>query len=410
MKKKLFLILSIVLVAIMACSMLVACVDPDENGGDINQEGEEINKVSIAESPTEFFNNWKADNNRSFAMAQGDDTESFAMSGGTIAKTEGGPYVHYYEITEKNKLNVYLYDKENKEWERQAYSTLEDIKLEFSIDVDELTNTAPFLGDYPEYIIKTLNLEYFEANCTKTENTYVGKISADQEEPITIVITAKDLSFNMGEVKVTFGLNNDKIVIPQEAKTAPDTTRDRTIQKALTRFVAKENIEIVEVSGSYKSTYAINGNIIKKEISNNHTGDYVIYEAMYIEQTADDAFVLYYYHADDTREWSAKTLTKQELLASDEIKNLHITKFTDLKDLFNQIARGSKVYDSGNIDEYFTKVADNVYQSDLYQFEGDTLTISDTQIVFENPEREEKETTKISEKITIPEEAKAALQ
>lgn len=430
MKKKLFLILSIVLVAIMACSMLVACVDPNDEGGDTNQEGEEINKVSIAESPTAFEKLWKESNYRSYKYVSqyGESKEeSLVEVCGNILKETYRDSATYIEVVPNSKVSRYKHNTKTNAWEKESYSDIVDINLRWRTNLDAITSDLIYeIGEIPKEIFDEydLNWDNMKDNFTKNGNTYVGKypMGEDNLVDMTIVIAEKEMSITISQeydgevssISKIFGIGTNAITIPAEANNGEDVTVIKPLEKMLRKFYSQSNLKITITDSWYGednkeiSSYAIYGDTI--EIINSEF-------TLYIEKIEDN--YNYYLAKNSDAEWEALTLSLNEL--KEKLSELNIDFYShetniSMRDIFDKIVNRisyAYVYRPYDIDRYFEKTSDNVFvaKDKDDSFEDSVITISEDKIT-NNLEGRKKleEVTKLANAITIPEEAKAVLQ
>ena len=256
MKKRLFLIIAVIMIAITSCAMLVAC--KDDNGGEDSNT-----KTNIAESPTAFIEQWNAlESNKYFK----DYTDVVLGASGNIVINDAGNFKIYFEVPEKDKLNVYTL--RSGAWTRESYDNFEDIYYKYKYQLSgltELKNVSPFVNTAAEYA-EMLGLDQFEKNCTKADNVYTGNVGTVFEK-VKITITEKDLTavvpsnFDLEDydpneedvemLEFKFGIGYNAITIPEEAKNAPDVTNRRVIEKAILKYLNSENIYVKDRFNNY---------------------------------------------------------------------------------------------------------------------------------------------------------------
>ncbi len=400
MKKKLFLIIAVVIMAIASCFSLISCA-PD--GGDDSDNDNE----KIAASISEYVDLWKKSSAKYYQEVY--DTSDWSVLvgvNGMQAVRELDSYKTIYQIVKKDELNVYDYSKEEKTWTRQYYNTFDDIRREFKFDGTELVNANKFIEDTHETLDYVLEME---KELVKNGNIYTGKVGS-KYEIYTIKIAAKEMTIDMvsdddlskHEATIKFGMGFDTVVIPDEAKQAPDTTNKRIVEKAVDKFVlsANKTINIGE-----NESYSIYENIIKFEDS---------YKLLYIEKNGSTYNTYYLDKNNQDAVWTAETVTSNEALVDKlyEYCYINIDSFDSFSELFDKLASRSSFYGlqrNYDIDRFFDKIEENKYSGNSkFPFSDYTLTILENKLVLESEENDNEEIAYCTS-ITIPLDAKDAL-
>ncbi len=400
MKKRLFLIIAVIMIAITSCAMLVAC--KDDNGGEDSNT-----KTNIAESPTAFIEQWKAlESNKYFK----DYTDVVLGASGNIVINDAGNFKIYFEVPEKDKLNVYTL--RSGAWTRESYDNFEDIYYKYKYQLSgltELKNVSPFVNTAAEYA-KMLGLDKFEKNCTKADNVYTGNAGTVFEK-VKITITEKDLTavvpsnFDLEDydpneedvemLEFKFGIGYNAITIPEEAKNAPDVTNRRVIEKAILKYLNSENIYVKDRFNNYY----FNNNIIKIENEN---------VTAYIEMQNNEYILYTSQKNSENIVWNAESLDKETLAekVGDIIgSGINPYNFDNIEEFFEEISRNGLTNCDG-IDMYYELVADGVYKSIDNDYEK--IEIKETKIVYSYYDEIQAEVGNC-DAFTIPQAAKDAL-
>lgn len=400
MKKRLFLIIAVIMIAITSCAMLVAC--KDDNGGEDSNT-----KTNIAESPTAFIEQWNAlESNKYFK----DYTDVVLGASGNIVINDAGNFKIYFEVPEKDKLNVYTL--RSGAWTRESYDNFEDIYYKYKYQLSgltELKNVSPFVNTAAEYA-EMLGLDQFEKNCTKADNVYTGNAGTVFEK-VKITITEKDLTavvpsnFDLEDydpneedvemLEFKFGIGYNAITIPEEAKNAPDVTNRRVIEKAILKYLNSENIYVKDRFNNYY----FNNNIIKIENEN---------VTAYIEMQNNE-YILYTSQKNSENViWTAESLDKETLAekVGDIIgSGINPYNFDNIEEFFEEISRNGLTNCDG-IDMHYELVADGVYKS--IDDESEKIEIKETKIVYSYYDEIQAEVGNC-DAFTIPQAAKDAL-
>ena len=400
MKKRLFLIIAVIMIAITSCAMLVAC--KDDNGGEDSNT-----KTNIAESPTAFIEQWKAlESNKYFK----DYTDVVLGASGNIVINDAGNFKIYFEVPEKDKLNVYTL--RSGAWTRESYDNFEDIYYKYKYQLSgltELKNVSPFVNTAAEYA-KMLGLDKFEKNCTKADNVYTGNAGTVFEK-VKITITEKDLTavvpsnFDLEDydpneedvemLEFKFGIGYNAITIPEEAKNAPDVTNRRVIEKAILKYLNSENIYVKDRFNNYY----FNNNIIKIENEN---------VTAYIEMQNNEYILYTSQKNSENIVWNAESLDKETLAekVGDIIgSGINPYNFDNIEEFFEEISRNGLTNCDG-IDMHYELVADGVYKS--IDDESEKVEIKETKIVYSYYDEIQAEVGNC-DAFTIPQAAKDAL-
>ncbi len=400
MKKRLFLIIAVIMIAITSCAMLVAC--KDDNGGEDSNT-----KTNIAESPTAFIEQWNAlESNKYFK----DYTDVVLGASGNIVINDAGNFKIYFEVPEKDKLNVYTL--RSGAWTRESYDNFEDIYYKYKYQLSgltELKNVSPFINTAAEYA-EMLGLDQFEKNCTKADNVYTGNAGTVFEK-VKITITEKDLTVvvpsnfdledydpNEEDVRMLefkFGIGYNAITIPEEAKNAPDVTNRRVIEKAILKYLNSENIYVKDRFNNYY----FNNNIIKIENEN---------VTAYIEMQNNEYILYTSQKNSENIVWNAESLDKETLAekVGDIIgSGINPYNFDNIEEFFEEISRNGLTNCDG-IDMHYELVADGVYKS--IDDESEKIEIKETKIVYSYYDEIQAEVGNC-DAFTIPQAAKDAL-
>ena len=400
MKKRLFLIIAVIMIAITSCAMLVAC--KDDNGGEDSNT-----KTNIAESPTAFIEQWKAlESNKYFK----DYTDVVLGASGNIVINDAGNFKIYFEVPEKDKLNVYTL--RSGAWTRESYDNFEDIYYKYKYQLSgltELKNVSPFVNTAAEYA-EMLGLDKFEKNCTKADNVYTGNAGTVFEK-VKITITEKDLTavvpsnFDLEDydpneedvemLEFKFGIGYNAITIPEEAKNAPDVTNRRVIEKAILKYLNSENIYVKDRFNNYY----FNNNIIKIENEN---------VTAYIEMQNNEYILYTSQKNSENIVWNAESLDKETLAekVGDIIgSGINPYNFDNIEEFFEEISRNGLTNCDG-IDMHYELVADGVYKS--IDDESEKIEIKETKIVYSYYDEIQAEVGNC-DAFTIPQAAKDAL-
>ena len=400
MKKRLFLIIAVIMIAITSCAMLVAC--KDDNGGEDSNT-----KTNIAESPTAFIEQWNAlESNKYFK----DYTDVVLGASGNIVINDAGNFKIYFEVPEKDKLNVYTL--RSGAWTRESYDNFEDIYYKYKYQLSgltELKNVSPFVNTAAEYA-KMLGLDQFEKNCTKADNVYTGNAGTVFEK-VKITITEKDLTavvpsnFDLEDydpneedvemLEFKFGIGYNAITIPEEAKNAPDVTNRRVIEKAILKYLNSENIYVKDRFNNYY----FNNNIIKIENEN---------VTAYIEMQNNEYILYTSQKNSENIVWNAESLDKETLAekVGDIIgSGINPYNFDNIEEFFEEISRNGLTNCDG-IDMHYELVADGVYKS--IDDESEKIEIKETKIVYSYYDEIQAEVGNC-DAFTIPQAAKDAL-
>ncbi len=400
MKKRLFLIIAVIMIAITSCAMLVAC--KDDNGGEDSNT-----KTNIAESPTAFIEQWNAlESNKYFK----DYTDVVLGASGNIVINDAGNFKIYFEVPEKDKLNVYTL--RSGAWTRESYDNFEDIYYKYKYQLSgltELKNVSPFVNTAAEYA-EMLGLDKFEKNCTKADNVYTGNAGTVFEK-VKITITEKDLTavvpsnFDLEDydpneedvemLEFKFGIGYNAITIPEEAKNAPDVTNRRVIEKAILKYLNSENIYVKDRFNNYY----FNNNIIKIENEN---------VTAYIEMQNNEYILYTSQKNSENIVWNAESLDKETLAekVGDIIgSGINPYNFDNIEEFFEEISRNGLTNCDG-IDMHYELVADGVYKS--IDDESEKIEIKETKIVYSYYDEIQAEVGNC-DAFTIPQAAKDAL-
>ncbi len=400
MKKRLFLIIAVIMIAITSCAMLVAC--KDDNGGEDSNT-----KTNIAESPTAFIEQWNAlESNKYFK----DYTDVVLGASGNIVINDAGNFKIYFEVPEKDKLNVYTL--RSGAWTRESYDNFEDIYYKYKYQLSgltELKNVSPFVNTAAEYA-EMLGLDQFEKNCTKADNVYTGNVGTVFEK-VKITITEKDLTavvpsnFDLEDydpneedvemLEFKFGIGYNAITIPEEAKNAPDVTNRRVIEKAILKYLNSENIYVKDRFNNYY----FNNNIIKIENEN---------VTAYIEMQNNEYILYTSQKNSENIVWNAESLDKETLAekVGDIIgSGINPYNFDNIEEFFEEISRNGLTNCDG-IDMHYELVADGVYKS--IDDESEKIEIKETKIVYSYYDEIQAEVGNC-DAFTIPQAAKDAL-
>lgn len=400
MKKRLFLIIAVIMIAITSCAMLVAC--KDDNGGEDSNT-----KTNIAESPTAFIEQWNAlESNKYFK----DYTDVVLGASGNIVINDAGNFKIYFEVPEKDKLNVYTL--RSGAWTRESYDNFEDIYYKYKYQLSgltELKNVSPFVNTAAEYA-EMLGLDQFEKNCTKADNVYTGNAGTVFEK-VKITITEKDLTavvpsnFDLEDydpneedvrmLEFKFGIGYNAITIPEEAKNAPDVTNRRVIEKAILKYLNSENIYVKDRFNNYY----FNNNIIKIENEN---------VTAYIEMQNNEYILYTSQKNSENIVWNAESLDKETLAekVGDIIgSGINPYNFDNIEEFFEEISRNGLTNCDG-IDMHYELVADGVYKS--IDDESEKIEIKETKIVYSYYDEIQAEVGNC-DAFTIPQAAKDAL-
>lgn len=400
MKKRLFLIIAVIMIAITSCAMLVAC--KDDNGGEDSNT-----KTNIAESPTAFIEQWNAlESNKYFK----DYTDVVLGASGNIVINDAGNFKIYFEVPEKDKLNVYTL--RSGAWTRESYDNFEDIYYKYKYQLSgltELKNVSPFINTAAEYA-EMLGLDQFEKNCTKADNVYTGNAGTVFEK-VKITITEKDLTvvvpsnFDLEDydpneedvemLEFKFGIGYNAITIPEEAKNAPDVTNRRVIEKAILKYLNSENIYVKDRFNNYY----FNNNIIKIENEN---------VTAYIEMQNNEYILYTSQKNSENIVWNAESLDKETLAekVGDIIgSGINPYNFDNIEEFFEEISRNGLTNCDG-IDMHYELVADGVYKS--IDDESEKIEIKETKIVYSYYDEIQAEVGNC-DAFTIPQAAKDAL-
>ena len=400
MKKRLFLIIAVIMIAITSCAMLVAC--KDDNGGEDSNT-----KTNIAESPTAFIEQWNAlESNKYFK----DYTDVVLGASGNIVINDAGNFKIYFEVPEKDKLNVYTL--RSGAWTRESYDNFEDIYYKYKYQLSgltELKNVSPFVNTAAEYA-EMLGLDQFEKNCTKADNVYTGNVGTVFEK-VKITITEKDLTavvpsnFDLEDydpneedvemLEFKFGIGYNAITIPEEAKNAPDVTNRRVIEKAILKYLNSENIYVKDRFNNYY----FNNNIIKIENEN---------VTAYIEMQNNEYILYTSQKNSENIVWNAESLDKETLAEKfgDIIgSGINPYNFDNIEEFFEEISRNGLTNCDG-IDMHYELVADGVYKS--IDDESEKIEIKETKIVYSYYDEIQAEVGNC-DAFTIPQAAKDAL-
>ena len=390
MKKRLFLIIAVIMIAITSCAMLVAC--KDDNGGEDSNT-----KTNIAESPTAFIEQWNAlESNKYFK----DYTDVVLGASGNIVINDAGNFKIYFEVPEKDKLNVYTL--RSGAWTRESYDNFEDIYYKYKYQLSgltELKNVSPFVNTAAEYA-EMLGLDQFEKNCTKADNVYTGNVGTEKD--LTAVVPSnfdlEDYDPNEEDVEMLefkFGIGYNAITIPEEAKNAPDVTNRRVIEKAILKYLNSENIYVKDRFNNYY----FNNNIIKIENEN---------VTAYIEMQNNEYILYTSQKNSENIVWNAESLDKETLAekVGDIIgSGINPYNFDNIEEFFEEISRNGLTNCDG-IDMHYELVADGVYKS--IDDESEKIEIKETKIVYSYYDEIQAEVGNC-DAFTIPQAAKDAL-
>ena len=380
--------------------MLVAC--KDDNGGEDSNT-----KTNIAESPTAFIEQWNAlESNKYFK----DYTDVVLGASGNIVINDAGNFKIYFEVPEKDKLNVYTL--RSGAWTRESYDNFEDIYYKYKYQLSgltELKNVSPFVNTAAEYA-EMLGLDKFEKNCTKADNVYTGNAGTVFEK-VKITITEKDLTavvpsnFDLEDydpneedvemLEFKFGIGYNAITIPEEAKNAPDVTNRRVIEKAILKYLNSENIYVKDRFNNYY----FNNNIIKIENEN---------VTAYIEMQNNEYILYTSQKNSENIVWNAESLDKETLAekVGDIIgSGINPYNFDNIEEFFEEISRNGLTNCDG-IDMHYELVADGVYKS--IDDESEKIEIKETKIVYSYYDEIQAEVGNC-DAFTIPQAAKDAL-
>ena len=394
------MIIAVIMIAITSCAMLVAC--KDDNGGEDSNT-----KTNIAESPTAFIEQWNAlESNKYFK----DYTDVVLGASGNIVINDAGNFKIYFEVPEKDKLNVYTL--RSGAWTRESYDNFEDIYYKYKYQLSgltELKNVSPFVNTAAEYA-EMLGLDKFEKNCTKADNVYTGNAGTVFEK-VKITITEKDLTavvpsnFDLEDydpneedvemLEFKFGIGYNAITIPEEAKNAPDVTNRRVIEKAILKYLNSENIYVKDRFNNYY----FNNNIIKIENEN---------VTAYIEMQNNEYILYTSQKNSENIVWNAESLDKETLAekVGDIIgSGINPYNFDNIEEFFEEISRNGLTNCDG-IDMHYELVADGVYKS--IDDESEKIEIKETKIVYSYYDEIQAEVGNC-DAFTIPQAAKDAL-
>ena len=254
MKKKVFLIVSIIIIAVLVCMSFVACdgnIGGNNNGnhgndseeviggegnnqgggienggnGDSNNDGNIINPNATIK---EFMDVWKASSEKSFYQLVYGATKITIY--GNIFMQSDFETIKYLEITGKNRANYFygpIDSTDLSRWEILKLESIEDICNYVKINMEVLTEVST-----PKDIINLFDLMVFDGNNPdllyekKDDGIFYG-IKDSIFENSTIRIVGNDLIYTFefpyedsGEGKFIFSIGSDPITIPQYLKNA----------------------------------------------------------------------------------------------------------------------------------------------------------------------------------------------
>lgn len=245
MKKKLFLVVAIMIVAVIACMSLVACGGNNGNNGGNNGNGQEENigggnqggeqggeeednenVVSPNATITEFLDVWKKSSKKIFTQSR---YKVNMVIHSNIFMQYGDENRRYLEITGKNHANYYVGSENSTDladWNIRKLDNVEDICEVMCVEnVQEVSSPKDILNCAYLMLFGDTDLEtVFEEI---RENVYHGK-EGTQFENTSIMIERTTLTYIIPYEKggvtyydnVRFGLGSEPIEIPQFLKDA----------------------------------------------------------------------------------------------------------------------------------------------------------------------------------------------
>lgn len=212
MKKKLFLIVAIIIIAVFACMTLVACggndgnsgnnefVEGDGNNGGNNQGednngGNQDNENNVSPDATlkEFLDVWLKSSQKSFYQLTYD---SIMVINGNIYCQVISEYTKYFEITGKNKANYFFGPKGSTNldnWEIMKLKTIDEICNSVGIEEEYLQEVNSPKDIINFGYVMCFNDADLDVVFEKKGDIYIGKEDTDFEN-YTIKIADKVLT------------------------------------------------------------------------------------------------------------------------------------------------------------------------------------------------------------------------
>ncbi len=348
MKKKLFLIVAILIIAVVACMSLVACggtdgdsnnnngqIEGEGNNGGGNQGGENIETPDITIKG--FFDTWLNSSEKSVSQTAYGDIK-MEINSNLYIKNDSES-TKYIEITGKNKAN-YFYGKKDStnlnDWTIEKLETFEEICENAGIATDYLQEiTAP-----KDIINYAYNMCFGDADLDevfeKKGDKYCGKQGTDFENgTIQIDNNVLTLTMNYESNNVTldckFSLGANQIEIPKFLKDALENLEEQPTEKYsnpkefMDKFIASNEKVCTMVENQRTQILSLNGNIIK------YKEDYEgVFESYY--ELVNDSINCYEYLAS----WSADTISKNAMTEGDDYDISNVANSDYMRELYNK--------------------------------------------------------------------------
>ena len=360
MKKKLFLIVAIIIIAVFACMTLVACggndgnsgnnefVEGDSNNGGNNQGednngGNQDNENIVSPDATlkEFLDVWLKSSQKSFYQpAYGDAT---IVINGNIYWQFDFEDTKYVEITGKNKANYFFGPKGSTNldnWEIMKLETIDEICNSVNIEEEylQVVNSPKDILNFAYSIC--FNDADLDVVFEKKGDIYIGKQGTDFEN-YTIKIADKVLTLTMvnelnGEqqsMDFMFTLGSESIEIPEFLRDALDNLGEEqppesliTPKEFMDKYIASNEKVCLLVENQRTQKLSLKGNIIKYK----ENYDDELLESYY--ELVNDDINCYDY----SNGWSASTIAKNKMTEGDyyDLSNVANTDF--MRELFNK--------------------------------------------------------------------------
>lgn len=403
MKKKLFLIVAIIIIAVFACMTLVACGGNDGNSGNNgfiegdgnnggNNQGEDNNGdnqdneniVSPDATIKEFLDVWLKSSQKSFYQLTYD---SLMVINGNIYCQVISEYTKYVQITGKNKANYFFGPKGSTNldnWEIMKLETIDEICNSVGIEEEYLqeVNSPKDIINFGYVMI--FNDADLDVVFEKKGDIYIGKQGTDFED-YTIKITDKVLTLTMvnelnGEqqsMDFIFTLGSEPIEIPEFLRDALENGENNQEENKITpsEFFAKFNVATDKKLYLKKDNnirgVVLNGNKTSMELIENNVRYYEIFE--FTKQYVND-----YSLTDGAWQAYPYTYDKASCDNAPELFNEIMTEVFDVtgsSDLLEVIEASYNIENLVYADGKYTGKVGTI-------LEGYTITVSNNELVF----------------------------
>lgn len=362
MKKKLFLIVTIIMLTVFACMVLVACggndgnsgnneyVEGDDNNSGNNQGGDssggDQNNEDIVSPETikEFFDVWLESSKKSFNQTTYGGA-TIVINGNTYWQC-GNNYSAYLDITGKNKANCFSGPKDSTnldDWDIKKLETIDEIRDYFFVDDENYLQEINSPKDIINYLTYTRcfnGTDVKNDDFEKKDDIYVGKEGSGFEN-CTIKIDDKVLTLTVVNEMIgnqepwvfVFALGSDPIEIPEFLKDALDNEGEEqppvtlnTPKDFMDKYVASYEKVCTVVENVKTQKLSLKGNIIK--FKENYDGE--------LQETYYELINENINRYDYSNSWSASTISKSEMTEGEYYDFSNVASSDFMRELFNK--------------------------------------------------------------------------